>query len=452
MLILTSNSFVIMQNYLAVALRAKFTLFYKFGEVVIPRSECLRFEREINQGIMSQLLETLKRGTLIEYASEIVVLHLVSDTLSENEQLKFRISELQAIYPITEQARVSMSQVIDDRIALAEPVFEEIWEEYENWKLMQLHRKGSEMLWHLCKMEGSVDSCLEQIGLKALDEGLALREQRKSGTGGNYWTHLIAYDRYEYFPKEPIGYFYDAGEAFAHSVGKNSFIGSQLHRFLESLPRQLTISEILERIIYSDQAERYISKTSEGGIKWYEIAPLFLQLRDNLKDVHGNVSKSYLSTRIEELKEKFPNSFSYVVALLGFFFGNNALYDSYYDSLDLLFYRKQVEGGAVNAQASLSQECSAGDEVDSSLYEDLINKIKQKGTMSIRAINQALAKHSNLELYKKQLEQDRRIHKKKQSYVYRSGGISSANEVIDSNSTEESVSSGDLFSTPICEE
>lgn len=447
MLILTSNSFVIMQNYLAVALRAKFTLFYKFGEVVIPRSECLRFECEINQGIMSRLLETLKRGTLIEYASEIVVLHLVSDTLSEDEQLKFRISELQAIYPLTKQARVSMGQAIDVRIALAEPIFEEVWESYEDWKLIQLHRKGSEMLWHLCKMEGSVDSCLEQIGLEALAEGLAFRKKRKSGAGGgNYWTHLIAYDWYEYFPKEPIGYFYDAGEAFAHSLGKDSFVGSQLYGVLRGLSHQLTISKIVEELTSSEQAQSYIHKTSEGGIRLYEIAPLFFQLRDNLKDVHGDVSKSYLSTSIEELKKKFPESFSYVVALLGFFFGNNALYDSYYDSLDLLFYRKPVEGGGVNAQASLSQECSVVDEVDSCLYEGLINKIKEKGKMGRNAIKKEVGSN-NFDRYKKQLEQDKRIYKKKQSYVYGSGDTSLPNEVIDSDGTE-----GTPFSNSICEE
>ena len=52
---------------------------------------------------------------------------------------------------------------------------------------------------------------------------------------GNYWEYLIAYERFDYFPKSTLGYFYDAGQVFAFSKGRSTFEGSEIHNFLEKL-------------------------------------------------------------------------------------------------------------------------------------------------------------------------------------------------------------------------
>src|SRR5690606_5200114 len=50
----------------------------------------------------------------------------------------------------------------------------------------------------------------------------------------DYITHLLMYDRYNPFPNTDLGYFYDAGEAFAHSSGVSTFKESGFHTFLEN--------------------------------------------------------------------------------------------------------------------------------------------------------------------------------------------------------------------------
>ena len=50
----------------------------------------------------------------------------------------------------------------------------------------------------------------------------------------DFFNHLLAYDRYEFFPNTDLGFFYDVGEIFAHSKGAPSFKGSGLYNYLEN--------------------------------------------------------------------------------------------------------------------------------------------------------------------------------------------------------------------------
>lgn len=416
-----------MQDYLAIVLRTKFTLFYRFGEVTIPQGEFLSFSTEATKSeIDEKVLDMLKKITLVEYDTEVLILHLNSEHLKGKESsLKFKLSNLEAIYPLTEHARASISESIDSRIVLSQPIFETVWNSYEDWRLKQLHSKGAEILCRLCKLELSAEDYLNKIGLDALYEGLMSRGEQRKLKPGNCWAHLIAYDRHGYFPKETLGYFYDAGEAYAYSAGKETFEGSKLYHFLEGLSSSLRFNDILEQLTTSEQTQSYICKTSsENGLKWYEIAPLFFQLREDFTKVGREMSKSLLMVHTERLKKEFPDSFPFVVALLGLFLGYHNLYDIYYDSLGLRFYNDQPSNLTDVMKGSSSETELSQIAPPKKGYEAIIDMIKKNKKIGIKSIKKYCTKEGIcFEECQEWLEKDEQISLENQSYVFYSSSL-----------------------------
>ncbi len=339
-----------MKHFLTIVLRNQFNLFYRFGYTVIPKAGLIEYDGTINDEIKGNIIRQFANVTPFEYDEEYLILHF-EKLINENDNfVEFEIHELVNIYPLSQQARISIESKIDQRIRLERPIFETelsaIETEIENKEV----KKAISALWKICKIETSIDKFISDIGLENIFNGL---EFRKRGTkankiqNGNYWECLIAYDRFDYFPNSTLGYFYDAGQVFAYSKGLKTFEGSGIHKFLEKLNSANPTVKLLDIIKYletEEQLKGYVSQTTTGDIKQYVVAPLYLMLRDEIRK-SDDISQTKLFKNLDYLKG-FGDSFYYSVILLGAFFGFRKFYDQYYEVLNLRFYKdfkKQTE-------------------------------------------------------------------------------------------------------------
>ncbi|MDH8702033.1 hypothetical protein M2138_001387 [Dysgonomonadaceae bacterium PH5-43] len=333
-----------MTNCLSIVLRNQFNLFYRFGCAFIPKCTLIYFDGNITEKVENQIIEQFETTTPFEYDEEYLILHLEINN-SQEANIEVGINDIVKIYPLSKQAKKSIESKIDPRIRLENPIFESLLSKIEVGIQNREVNNAIQSLWTICKIEKPLEDYLLKLGFENIIKGL---EHRKNGTkadeiqNGNYWEYLIAYDRHEYFSKSMLGYFYDAGLIFAHSKGQPTFEGSKVYGFLEQLNMkdpQIESLRIIDLLEKSEDSKGYISQNTKDNIKQYIIAPLYLKLKDEIRNSE-DITQTNLIKKFEILKKEFGDSFLYSIILLGAFFGFRKFYDLYYDSLNLRFYKK----------------------------------------------------------------------------------------------------------------
>jgi hypothetical protein len=334
-----------MKNFLTAILRTQFNLFYRFGYTFVPDSLLIEFDGNIDDQIKVKMVDLFLQLQPFKYDEEYLIIHLEQRENVNSKNARFSISNLVAIYPLSARAKFSIESKIDTRIALKEPIFEPILDSIDAIIYRNEISQAISALWALAEFDEDVESYVESIGMENILSGI---EFRKLGTkankirDANYWSYLIAYDRYDYFPNSTMGYFYDAGQIFAYSKGRDSFEGSDLYKFLHSINFQnptYKFDEIVNRL-ESDPTIRngYVAKTTVSNCKLYIIAPLFFKLKEEIRDKE-DLQETVLFKRLNELKSTLGDHLKYAIVLLGAFFGFEKFYDAYYDKLNLRFYR-----------------------------------------------------------------------------------------------------------------
>jgi hypothetical protein len=337
-------------------------LFYRFGYTFIPKASCIEYGDLSDKKTKNSLTKLFAQITPFEYDEEYLILHLEYKTETETEVFRFEIQDIVAVYPLSEQAKVSIESKIDTRIRLENPVPEDILESVEKGIDENEWEKAINALWQLCGFNEKITGYVNKIGKENIFKGLEHRKNSKHAQAirnGNYWEYLIAYDRYDYFPpNSPLGYFYDAGQLFAYSKEWPTFEGSALHKWLEKINcdnPEIKITPLIKALESQEDTQKYISQTTDGELKQYIIAPLYLLLRNEIRDA-DDISQTNIFQNQEWLKEEFGDSFKYVVILLGTFFGFRKFYDIYYDSLDLRFYRNAPKETKDATLSNVSEE------------------------------------------------------------------------------------------------
>ncbi len=331
-----------MTNYLAPILRDQFNKFYRYGYTYIPASQILVFEGKITDEEKDKIIELFKSISPFEYDEDYLILHLDKSERDSASNIRFDIQNIVSVYPLSKQAKVSVENKIDQRIKLEQPIFENTLSIIEANIQRQEIERAIDALWLICNLEGGYIELLQSIGLKNIFQGI---EFRKSGTkankikGNNYWTYLIAYDRFDFFPNSTLGFFYDAGQVFAYSKNFPTFEGSGLHKFLQKINSDnpdIKFKEVIALLESEVQVKSYISQTTDNKIKQYFVAPIYLMLKDELRN-SDEISLTKLIKNEDFLD--FDENFKAAVILLGAFFGYKKFYDTYYDKLDLRFYK-----------------------------------------------------------------------------------------------------------------
>lgn len=332
-----------MKNYLSIILRNQFNLFYRFGYTFIPKSYLIKYNGKITKSVKENLIKLFTILTPFEWEEEYLIIHLEKEELIKDKIVKFHIQDLINIYPLSERAKYSLESKIDQRIRLENPLAQDILQKIEQSIENYERETAIQILWDICKIEDDLNKFISNIGLENLINGIA---KRKRGTkssqiqNGNYWEYVLAYDRYDYFPNSILGYFYDAGQIFANYKGLQSLEGSGLYKFLQKVHNEnpdIKFQEIIKLLEKDKNSSKYVTQTTLNDQLLYIITPLFLMLKDEIRNKE-DIQNTLLFKDLETLK-KYGNSFKYAIILLGAFFGYKKFYDVYYDHLNLRFYK-----------------------------------------------------------------------------------------------------------------
>jgi hypothetical protein len=353
-----------MTRVLAPILREQFNKFYRYGYTFIPISQTVTVSGEIDDEVKGQIIEIFKSLSPFEYDEDYVIMELDKHE-GKTHNIYFEIQNIVSVYPLSNQAKVSIENKIDGRIKLGEPIFEGILSTIERNIQEKESLRAIDALWQICDLNGDKNLLLELIRVENIFQGI---EYRRLGIkahkikDGNYWTYLLAYDRIDYFPNSHLGFFYDAGQILAYMKNKPTIEGSSLHSFLQDLNSNspaINFIKVISLLKSDESCKGYIDQTTEGGILQYIVAPLYLMLKEDLRN-SDDLYKTKLVKYAKDYLLEFGNDFKIAVILLGAFFGYRKFYDLFYDRLGLRFYKSEKrEASLENVQEPVMQQVLA---------------------------------------------------------------------------------------------
>lgn len=323
-----------MKTYLKIISKQEFTSLYRFGK--IPYSESIL----INSDDASKLLyNAFKALPFFDGDEEYLVIKIDSSSISPENIL---ITDVIEIIPLTRAAKKSFEIKFDNRIHFSDAIYEDIIQQVETYIEIQDKLEGGKSLVNLFLKNNKTG-----ITEKIIEEAYVSRYKglKSNQIKADFYTHLLVYERYEFFPNTELGYFYDLGEVFAHFKERDTFKGSGFYNFLENnkaLLKEKKLSEIIDFIEKSDEINSFKSLLTLDGIKLYLTGVFYLKYKEEVV-TKDSVYQTTLPKIMQYIaKEKFYlQENTDALYLLGGFFGFKKFYDDYYDSLNLRIFKNK---------------------------------------------------------------------------------------------------------------
>lgn len=321
-----------MNNYLLITTKQEFTSLYRFGKIPNSSSRLINIDQA-----NVELKRTFLNLPFFEGDEEYIILKV---ELIDQLQPFIFTSNLVEIIPLTRAAKISLSGKFDSKINFSEPIYESIIRDVEDFIEISDKIQGAKSLTNMF-FHNNTSSISEEI----LKESYFLRMKGKKSNEiqTDFFTHLLVYERYEFFPNTDLGYFYDLGEVFAFYKGKNSFKGSNYHSFLEKYKIELRdkkLTEIISFIENNNEIDSFKNLLTEVEEKQYLTTVFYLKYKnelinkDSVKDTNIAKIMDWIKQKEFYIKENVNALF-----LLGGFVGFKKIYDDYYDSINLRIFK-----------------------------------------------------------------------------------------------------------------
>lgn len=323
-----------MKTYIKIISKQEFTSLYRFGK--IPYIETSLID---SIDVSTLLFEAFKSLPYFEGDEEYLIIKIDRSSDSLNY---INITDVIEIIPLTRAAKKSFEIKFDNRIHFSDAIYEDIIQQVEIYIEIQDKLEGGKSLVNLFLKNNKTG-----ITVKTIEEAYVSRYRglKSNQIKADFYTHLLVYERYEFFPNTELGYFYDLGEVFAHFKERDTFKGSGFYNFLENnkaLLKEKKLSEIIDFIERSDDINSFKNLLTLDGIKLYLTGVFYLKFKEEV----GSKDSVY--------ETSLPKIMEYIVArkfylqentdalyLLGGFFGFKKFYDDYYGSLNLRIFKKK---------------------------------------------------------------------------------------------------------------
>lgn len=324
--------------------KQEFTSLYRFGKIPLISENIIAVVNRSTEEINLKIYENFLSLPYFVGDEEYLIISF-ENILIDNIWLE--IEYLTEIIPLTKAAKNSFKMKFDTKLDFKDARFENIVHKVEEQIDIQERDRGARAFWSLCQVKSEYKPLFKNELIES-SYNKRINTIKSSEFKDDFFIHLLAYDRYEFFPNSDLGYFYDIGEIFAHSKGKISFKGSSFHSFLEKYKQALSEKSFVQiaRIISeSHEVIKFTEQLTSKGLKQYLASAIFLKFKDDLAE-RNTIKDSVTGKLIGEIRKdnQFINELNLAIYLTGSFFGYKKFYDDLYELVDLkIFKRKEKE-------------------------------------------------------------------------------------------------------------
>lgn len=327
--------------------RFQFSSFYRFGNIIIGSESFIPASFTVDK-LISSFVSKFKELPFFEYDDEYIVLLVnVENVISPSTELG--INQIKKIIALSNQAKLSMENKIDNRIRIdVEEWGADVLEHVEDYFLKKEIEKGIEALWTICNLSGKWTE-LQFLSADVLDDlflGIKERSKTKSREKQqpNLLVQALVYDRTEFFPKGHDGYLFDIFEVLCNNLEQGyQFNSTELFPWLmdKHIPGQANCWNLYKKDESNSKLQKIRevlkSKLFENANMEYALAWFFSQ-KDEIRNSEAFDKYKFLSEFNKNYNE-FANERKMAVILLGAFLGYKYFYDALYDSLSLPFFK-----------------------------------------------------------------------------------------------------------------
>ena len=330
-------------SHLYIITKQEFTSLYRFGKIPL---------------VAEKIMDTENRNTTeinnLVYNSFLSLPHFVGDEEYliigfENNLMDgiwLGIEHVSEVIPLTRAAKNSFEMKFDIKLDFKEARFEETVHKVEEHIDIQERYRGAKAFWSLCKVENEYEPLLSNDIIESAYQK-RIDSKKSNDFQDNFFIHLLAYDRYEFFPNTDLGYFYDVGEILAHSKGAPSFRGSGFHSFLENNKHELANKSLIElgkTILETHEVVKFTEQLTANGLKQYIASAIFLKFKEDLGE-RDTIKDSITGKLIGEIRKdkQFIGELNLAIFLTGSFFGYKKFYDDLYELAGLKIFKPIVK-------------------------------------------------------------------------------------------------------------
>lgn len=331
---------------LYIVTKQEFNSLYRFGQIPLINSKVIDSSNKSSLEI-EQLIYNAFLNLPYFIGDEEYLIIGFENILTDNIWLE--IENVSEVIPLTRAAKHSIQMKFDSRLNFKDAKFENVIHRVEEYIDIQERIRGAKAFWSLCRVDSNFENL---VSIEWITQSYYNKiEGRKSNEfKSDFLVHLLSYDRYEFFPNSDLGYFYDIGEIFAHSKGRNSFVGSKFYSFLENNKNTLvnfdliTIAQIISE---SEAIIEFTSHLTSNDVKVYIASALFLKFKNDLAE-RETIKNSETGRIIVEVRKgnNLIRELNLAICLTGTFFGYQKFYDDLYDLVDLKIFKESIKSSA----------------------------------------------------------------------------------------------------------
>lgn len=312
-----------------------FAALYKYGEVNVKTGGAAESEDPFIA--VKQLFDS---SDYFEYAQERLIVSCSHGTASS-----VKMMDVQDIYPLDGISKNLFESQFNRSIIFKEPVFQDLAEDFLRKSVMSKTTiSGVNGLRSIFGFDKELDDSL----VKDIIRGKSFLQKYRKYFDVPFeertpFSMLIAYNRYQHYPKDNRGYFYDAADCFIYGYMYASLqdkgyvlrgydreivaeLCSSFFSLLDSIPANALFTQIIQKL--DKEKPKIIDAIAEvyGSIR---LLALYFYAKDKIL---ADETLSFNGTSLlYSIGKKYPEDFQKLLTLLGGFFGYTWIYDRIYE-------------------------------------------------------------------------------------------------------------------------
>ena len=357
-------------NNLYILTKQEFTSLYRFGQIPLNLIKVIETVTNSKKEADTKVFEVFMSLPYFVGDEEYLIIGFENKLINE---IWLEIENVSEIIPLTKAAKNSYQMKFDSKLNFAEARFENVVRKVEEETDIKEMQRGAKTFWNLCDVKNQYIDLLQDEVIKSAYYK-RINGIKSSDFTEDFFIHLLAYNRYEFFPNTDLGFFYDVGEIFAHSKGAPSFKGSGFYHYLENNKEdfaQKTFLEISNIISNSQDVVKFTEQLTEIDLKKYIVSAIFLKFKADLSE-RETIKDSETGRLIRDFSknEDYTEELNFAIYLTGTFFGYKKFYDDLYDLAGLKIFKKNPKSTPKKKEANsnelISSEVKEGSAVSKS--------------------------------------------------------------------------------------
>jgi hypothetical protein len=322
--------------------RTKFTYLYKYNQIRVDINQLIDKSTNYLRGMLSNDLNSLiqlfdSAMPLFEQDHEIILLEIDKSKINLQNGILISFDSIQCIYPLTRTGRQLLDGKINDDFILEPPVFEDAIEALRFKRSMAFRRETSvKLLIHY-----NLDALLKKPILSLIESAVEknLLDKSKPQVFNTFLDHLVAYNKTpSYIPDGNIEHICKIGAIAIKYLGKSEevFTNGPFYKSSIKYKSQINSPSFLRSYLdFNSIADSELKSSIEKmveiiskdytGIDIFKVSFFFLAFKSFLNKHDNNIE--LLNNEIEALIANDKQSSSFVLAMLGYTFSIESIYE-----------------------------------------------------------------------------------------------------------------------------